>query len=139
MQSKNGPVRYSSEKWCSHVLGTSVWRHSECMPCAALPGVPAPALLFLFFLHFHVPRCGVDVICSPQTVTHRAGEIVSGLCLHPLVGHALYSACPAQHLIPHELTMLHFEHVTTVHFWFFADLSYVRVPFVEIRNKPCSA
>lgn len=67
-----------------------------------------PALLFLSLFHSHVPRCGVDVMCSLIPLPTGWG-IVSGLCLYLLSGHALYSVCPTQHLTPHKLTMLHFE------------------------------
>lgn len=71
-----------------------------------------------------------------QTITHRVGDCICSLS-PSCQDIALYSACPTQHLLLHHLTMLHGEPYCPL-LLLFADLSYSWVPFVEIRNKPCS-
>jgi hypothetical protein len=118
-----------------HVPGTSVWRHSECMPCAALPRVPGwhrtnlavPFLISLACAQVW-SRCYVFI----HTITHRVGD-----CIWPLSPSSVRT-CLIFCLSSSHTSWPCFTLSPIVHFCFFADLSYSWMPFVEIRNKPCS-
>lgn len=89
-------VTLSYEEWYHHVPDPSVWRHTECMSYAAPLWNTGPTSLLLSLLHSHVPRCGVDIICSLKPSPTGWGTI-SGPCLHPLIGRAFYPTCSAKH------------------------------------------
>lgn len=137
-------VTLSYEEWCHHVPDPSVWRHTEYMSCAVPLWNTGPAFLLLFLLHSHVPRCGIDIICSLKPSPTEWG-IISGPCLHPLSGHAFYSTCSAKHPIPHEVTTLHcplphqHQSVQFLALCFHVNHSYRWVESsVETRNEPYS-